>query len=62
LNYDYNKDADAVKLQKMIKDKGIKEVIHKLCNLDPETDIGEKIIQSYYQFRERFRILKENKL
>jgi len=55
LIYDYNQDADAVKLQNMIKNDGIKEVIHKLCGIDPESDIGEKIIQSYHQFRERFR-------
>lgn len=55
LIYDYNQDADAVKLQNMIKNEGIKEVIHKLCGMDPESDIGEKIIQSYHQFRERFR-------
>ncbi|NLJ48629.1 MAG: hypothetical protein GX428_03455 [Candidatus Atribacteria bacterium] len=57
LIYDYNQDADAVRLQSMIKNEGVKEVVRKACGVDPESDVGEKIIQSYHQFRERFRKL-----
>ncbi len=55
LNYDYREDTDAVKLQNMIKNEGIKAVIKMVCDLDPESEVGQKIIQSYQKFRERFR-------
>ena len=52
-NYDYPKDEIAQKLQEMIADKGIEKVIEKVSEIDSKSDFGKKIIESYYDIKEK---------
>jgi mannitol-1-phosphate 5-dehydrogenase len=47
LRYDYSGDADAVRLQEMIASKGAGETLRAVSDLDPESEFGRKIIESY---------------
>jgi len=52
-NYDYPKDEVAQKLQGMIADKGIEKVIEEVSEVDSKSDLGERIIESYYDIKEK---------
>jgi len=52
-NYDYPKDEIAQKLQEMIADKGIEKGIEKVSEIDSKSDFGKKIIESYYDIKEK---------
>jgi len=40
-------DPEALKLQKMIKDDGVAQVLHDLSGVEPESDLGRSILCSY---------------
>ncbi len=52
-NYDYPKDEIAQKLQGMINDKGIEKVIEETSEVDSKSDFGKKIIEGYYDIKEK---------
>ncbi|HAJ94606.1 MAG TPA: hypothetical protein DCP02_00075 [Actinobacteria bacterium] len=52
-NYDYPKDEIAQRLQEMIADKGIEKVIEEVSEIDNTSDFGKKIIEGYYDIREK---------
>jgi mannitol-1-phosphate 5-dehydrogenase len=45
--YDYPKDPAAIKLQEIIKNKGIKAAIKEISGVDPSSKLGKGIINSY---------------
>ena len=47
LKYDYEEDAQAVKLQSYLKSKGVDWVLANICEIDPEEQIG-KLVKMYY--------------
>lgn len=49
--YDYAEDADAVKLQAMIQERGIARTLRQVSGIDPESDLGEKIITAYHNLQ-----------
>jgi len=51
LNYDYKEDQKAMELQKLIKTYGIPHVLRKICNIDPESEFGKAIEESYRSTR-----------
>jgi len=52
-NYDYQKDEIAQKLQGMIADKGIEKVIEEVSEVDSISDFGKKIIEGYYDIKNK---------
>ena len=54
-NYNYPKDEIAQRLQEMIADEGIEKVIEKVSEIDSMSDFGEKIIEGYYDIREKIK-------
>ena len=52
-NYDYPKDEIAQKLQGMINNKGIEKVIEEISEVDSKSDFGKKIIEGYYDIKEK---------
>jgi len=52
-NYDYKKDEIAQKLQEMIADKGIGKIIEEVSEVDSKSDFGKKIIEGYYDIKEK---------
>ena len=53
LCYDYPEDADAVKLQTMIKECGIARTLQQISEVDPENDFGKKILEAYHELQEK---------
>jgi mannitol-1-phosphate 5-dehydrogenase len=51
LCYDNKSDPEAVRLQAMIKEKGIETVLNHVSNLDPQSALGEKILYFYHELR-----------
>jgi mannitol-1-phosphate 5-dehydrogenase len=47
LQYANPEDPGAVKLQSMIKDNGLEEVLRSVSSVDPGSDLGQSIISSY---------------
>ena len=48
--YDFPDDENAVKLQEMIKEKGIEESLRTVSNIDPDDRLGKEIIKAYHEF------------
>ncbi len=51
--YNYDGDPAAVKLQAQIAEHGISNTLRKVSGLNPESRLGEKIIASYRELKER---------
>ncbi len=51
--YDYRKDSEAVRLQKMIKESGIERTMMEVSGVDPESELGSKIVSSYLKLFEK---------
>ncbi len=51
--YDYPEDSKAVELQKIIKDKGIEGAIKQVSGIDPVSDLGNGIIESYHHLQKK---------
>jgi len=49
--YDYPGDADALKLQEMIDEKGIEGTLREVSGVDPESNFGRKVVTAYYELR-----------
>ena len=47
--YDYPEDPEAVKLQNMIKVRGIEGTLKEVTVVDPESELGKRIISSYQE-------------
>ncbi len=47
--YDYPEDPEAVKLQNMIEVRGIEGTLKEVSGVDPESELGKKIISSYQE-------------
>ena len=52
-NYDCQEDEIAQKLQEMIADKGIEKVIEEVSKVDRTSDLGQRIIESYYAIKKK---------
>jgi len=51
--YDYPEDPKAVELQALIREKGIASALSEVSSVDPECRLGKKIIEAYYELREK---------
>jgi len=51
--YDYPEDSKAVELQKIIKDKGIEGAVKHVSGIDPASDLGKGIIESYHHLQKK---------
>lgn len=47
LHYDCGQDPAATRLQAMIREKGLDQVIRQVCGLDPEKELGSMIAEAY---------------
>ncbi len=47
LKYNNNEDESAVKIQKLINEKGLEECIEQICGLDKDTFLSKEIIRNY---------------
>lgn len=45
--FDYPEDPAAVELQKLIREKGIEEVLKQISEVDPSGEFGKKVIESF---------------
>ncbi|MEI6157208.1 MAG: hypothetical protein WCP87_02445 [Atribacterota bacterium] len=52
---DFSSDGEAMKLQKMIREKGIMVTLREVTDIDPDSTWGQRIIESYRVFHARFR-------
>ncbi|MGQ9473887.1 MAG: hypothetical protein ACUVQZ_07100 [Candidatus Caldatribacteriaceae bacterium] len=50
--YDWPEDSQAVKLQKMIREKGIETVLGEVATVDSRSDLGKIIIGEYYRLKD----------
>lgn len=53
LCYDYPNDADAVKLQDMIRKNGVEKTLRQVSEVEPTSDLGKKIIETYHNFQKK---------
>lgn len=53
--YDYENDPQAVHLQKIIRDNGLEFALKEISNVDPDSDFGRKIMDSYRYFRRKIQ-------
>ncbi len=53
LCYDYPEDPKAVELQKIIKEKGIEGAVEQVSGVDPASDLGKGIIESYNDLQKK---------
>ena len=60
LCYDYPEDADAVKLQEMIASEGVENVLEEVSLVDPSSDFGKMVLDSYRELKELKQKVKEN--
>jgi len=51
--YDYSEDTEAIRLQKMIRESGLERTMMEVSGVDPESDLGSKIISSYHKLFEK---------
>jgi mannitol-1-phosphate 5-dehydrogenase len=51
--YNYSGDPQAVELQKTIRDNGLEFALKKISGVDPESNLGRKIVESYQFFRQK---------
>ncbi|MGQ9617100.1 MAG: mannitol-1-phosphate 5-dehydrogenase [Spirochaetota bacterium] len=47
LCYDFQGDPEAVQLQKMIREGGIEDILKNISGVEPESELGKRIIESY---------------
>lgn len=55
LCYDYEEDDKAVLLQKMIREKGVEGTLQEISGVDPQSEFGKEIINSYNQLRDMYK-------
>ncbi len=60
LNYDYKNDDSAVKLKKMIEEKGIEKTLKEVTGLDAKSWLGKIIIDSFYRFKQKKKEWNDN--
>ena len=53
LCYDHSEDREAVRLQKIIKNDGVKSALEQVSKLDPQSRFSRKIIQFYNMLRQK---------
>jgi mannitol-1-phosphate 5-dehydrogenase len=51
--YDYPEDPAAMKLQEVIRDQGVEVAVKEISGVDPSSELGNGIIESYYDLQER---------
>ena len=51
--YDYAEDPDAVRLQEMIREHGVARTLEQVSGIEPESDIGAKIVAAYHELQHR---------
>lgn len=51
LCYDHPEDPDAVRLQEMIADLGVEETLQEVSGIDPESELGRRIVEEYRKAR-----------
>lgn len=54
LCYNNPEDEEAGKLQEMIADRGIKNVMNEITGIDPESQIGKEILSAYNTFKREY--------
>jgi len=47
LLFDHQEDEEAVRLQEMIKEHGLKYVLNEVCKLDEESEVAQEVIRQY---------------
>lgn len=50
LSYDCPRDEEAVKLQKMIQEKGVEKAMEEICGIKAESRLGQAILSAYENF------------
>mgnify|MGYP005842241603 CR=1 FL=1 len=51
LCYDFQGETEARELQKMIREDGVGNTLKKLTGIEPESELGKRIIESYFEFQ-----------
>jgi mannitol-1-phosphate 5-dehydrogenase len=51
--FDYSEDANAQNLQEIVREKGIEEALREVSGVDPESDFGKGIIDSYNELKKK---------
>ncbi|MGP7818099.1 mannitol-1-phosphate 5-dehydrogenase [Niallia sp. 01092] len=59
LLFDYSKDPEAVKLKQAIRKNGINQVISKYLGIPKSHPIHRKVENKYYEFKEKYHLVKE---
>jgi mannitol-1-phosphate 5-dehydrogenase len=59
LCYDYDPDPDARQLQSMIASQGVEKTLWKVSNVDPSSDFGKVVVDSYHELEELKKKLRE---
>lgn len=54
LLFDVQEDAEAVELQKMLKDHGVDFVLQEVCHLDPDSEMARVIVDKYNELMNRY--------
>ena len=52
LCYDFEGDAEALKLQEMIRTKGVEKIFEQISHIKYSTPLGQRIIKSYHDLQE----------
>jgi len=55
LCYDFGEDEKAVLLQKMIRENGVEATLREISGVDPKSEFGKEIVNSYNQLREIYK-------
>jgi mannitol-1-phosphate 5-dehydrogenase len=55
LCYDSKDDPEAVELQRMIRENGIENTLKKLTGIEPGSELGRRIIESYLELQKGYR-------
>lgn len=50
--YDWSEDSQALKLQEMIRERGIETVLREVTTLDPQSALGKRIIEEYHRLKD----------
>jgi mannitol-1-phosphate 5-dehydrogenase len=56
LCYNNPEDEEAGKLQEMITERGIEDVMQEITGIDPESPIGKEILASYNRFKREYSV------
>jgi mannitol-1-phosphate 5-dehydrogenase len=51
--FDYSDDPNAKILQKIVQEKGIEEALKEVSGVDPSSDFGKGIVESYYELQKK---------